>query len=76
VTRPSLPFNAERSAETKQIVLKEIGAKWGNFSEQTAISGFAAAALDVAFVIVSTSKARINYPFYHSNDPKLHKIES
>jgi hypothetical protein len=42
------------------------------------ISGFAAAALDVVLVIVSTSKARINYPLndYHSNDRKLHKIES
>jgi hypothetical protein len=25
---------SETSAETKQIVLKEIGAKWGKFSEQ------------------------------------------
>ena len=26
--------NSETAAETKQIVLKEIGAKWGKFSEQ------------------------------------------
>jgi hypothetical protein len=28
------PINAENAAENKKILLKDIGAKWGKFSEQ------------------------------------------
>ncbi len=33
-TNTAAPASASTSAETKQILLKDIGAKWGKFSEQ------------------------------------------
>src|SRR5713101_4282500 len=79
VTRSSLPYNAERSCSENLLHFEPISLRTiclvsavisALVISALVISGFAAAALDVVFALVSTSKARIKYPLndYHSND--------